>query len=433
MNNVYNRCIFVIVASLLIWTAGGCLPGGESRVDGEDTDVHWDAVDTGDADAGSDDTSDPEDSSDPDVTSDTGDSSDTEDTTDEDTGPTDPCEGVTCGANASCEDGQCICDAGFAGDPDQGCDPIETDPCDGVQCPYGATCVGGNCPCDPGFSDDGSGGCEVVPVGDPSARTQQQVCQRWNDDHSGSPAGLWTIEPQDQCDPGVLNPQQQRNALRRLNLYRWLTGLDPVSSKPSYVEMTQECATTLDAYGSITHSIESDFPCYTQDAATAAGSSNLAQGVSTPAASVGLYIDDRGVTSLGHRRWCLNPTMSATGFGQRGRTSCMWSFDRSGSSNVEHVFWPSEGYVPRAALPRTWSMGSNSVGFSSDITVTIEPVGGGDPIGVSNAQRLRSGYALNTISWDVSIRDMQDGTEYEVTIQGAGDTPITYRVTPVSC
>lgn len=35
--------------------------------------------------------------------------------------PPDPCESITCGANASCQGGNCVCDAGYEGDPAKGC------------------------------------------------------------------------------------------------------------------------------------------------------------------------------------------------------------------------------------------------------------------------------------------------------------------------
>jgi hypothetical protein len=41
--------------------------------------------------------------------------------------PPDPCDGVVCGANASCDNGTCVCDAGYEGDPVAGCDPISTE------------------------------------------------------------------------------------------------------------------------------------------------------------------------------------------------------------------------------------------------------------------------------------------------------------------
>lgn len=42
--------------------------------------------------------------------------------------PVDPCAGVTCGSNARCEGGACVCDDGFEGNPDSGCEqpnPLE--------------------------------------------------------------------------------------------------------------------------------------------------------------------------------------------------------------------------------------------------------------------------------------------------------------------
>jgi hypothetical protein len=40
--------------------------------------------------------------------------------------PIDPCEGVVCGDNAHCEDGLCVCDPDYEGDPQAGCTPIMT-------------------------------------------------------------------------------------------------------------------------------------------------------------------------------------------------------------------------------------------------------------------------------------------------------------------
>ena len=44
------------------------------------------------------------------------------------------------------------------------------------------------------------------------------------------------------------------------------------------------------------------------------------------------YMDDSdagNIKVLGHRRWCLNPSMVKTGFGGCGKFSAMWSFDGS--------------------------------------------------------------------------------------------------------
>lgn len=284
--------------------------------------------------------------------------------------------------------------------------------------------------CNPGYSPDGSGGCTADPVSDPASRTRQQVCARWTG-WAPQATTLWAQEPTDQCDWGELHPEAQGDAIRRLDLFRWLVGLDPVTTKPNYIEVTQACATTLAAEGAgLTHNIPSDYACYTQEAATGASSSNIAYGVSNPAATVDLYVGDRGVTSLGHRRWCLNPTMAATGFGQRGRYSCMYSFDRSHSSLVEHVFYPSAGFFPNSALMGAWSAGSRSFDFGSSPQVTITRASDGSSVAVDSVQKLRSGYAIDTISWEVP--NAQVGVAYEVTIANGSNT-LNYTTTLVDC
>lgn len=74
---------------------------------------------------------------------------------DEGGGKTDPCKDVTCGDNASCDNGNCVCDDGYTGDPDTGC----TDPCEGVTCGANASCANGDCVCDTGYSGDPDTGC----------------------------------------------------------------------------------------------------------------------------------------------------------------------------------------------------------------------------------------------------------------------------------
>ncbi|QDG51241.1 CAP domain-containing protein [Persicimonas caeni] len=284
--------------------------------------------------------------------------------------------------------------------------------------------------CDPGYSSDGAGGCTPDPVSDPATRTRQEVCTRWTG-YAPQAATLWAQEPTDECDWGELHPEAQGDAIRRLDLFRWLVGLDPVTTKPNYIEVTQACATTLAAEGAgLTHNIPSDYACYTQEAATGASSSNIAYGVRNPAATVDLYIGDRGVNSLGHRRWCLNPTMAATGFGQRGSYSCMYSFDRSQASSVDHVFYPSAGFFPRSALLGAWSAGSRSFNFGSSPEVTITNVSDSSIVQVNNVQKLRNGYAIDTISWEVP--NAEADVEYEVTIANGSNT-LSYRTTLVDC
>ena len=74
--------------------------------------------------------------------------------------------------------------------------------------------------------------------------------------------------------------------------------------------------------------------------------SNIAKGYSNPANSV-LYgymhdSDPGNIQSVGHRRWCLNPTMNVTGFGYVENYTAMYAIDESGSARMAGVAWPAQ-------------------------------------------------------------------------------------------
>ncbi|KAH9285071.1 Papilin [Echinococcus granulosus] len=69
----------------------------------------------------------------------------------------DKCFGVRCSVNARCQDGYCVCEAGHRGDPYRECRPA--DACRGVRCGYYARCVEGRCECEPGYTGDAYSEC----------------------------------------------------------------------------------------------------------------------------------------------------------------------------------------------------------------------------------------------------------------------------------
>lgn len=80
-----------------------------------------------------------------------------------------------------------------------------------------------------------------------------------------------------------------------------------------------------------------------------ASNSNLSSG--PVASSVDSYMDDSDASNIdrvGHRRWCLNPSMGVAGFGQAGRWSAMWATDQSGPGpgKTKTILYPPAGYVP---------------------------------------------------------------------------------------
>ena len=125
-------------------------------------------------------------------------------------GCADPCESVTCGANAYCSGGSCYCNSGYIGDADTGC---MEDPCNSVSCGSHAYCSGGACRCEYGYEGDPNAGCKIPRthvVGDcskvldyecrsynGSSRYTAQMCSEddykciWNDGYQ-QPVGTFT-------------------------------------------------------------------------------------------------------------------------------------------------------------------------------------------------------------------------------------------------
>ena len=346
----------------------------------------------------------------------------------------DPCAAVRCGARSVCVQGQCRCEAGYVQGQGGGC--VSQDPCEGVMCPRGGICNAGSCACGPGFEGDGSQ-CTPLSPSDTALRTQQEVCDRWRADHPTQATLQWQVEPADKCDWGVLHPEVVADAQRRLNLYRWLVGLGPIGIAESAQRITQACATTLAATNrGLSHDLDPSYECYSAEAKQGAGSSNLAQGVSHPASSVDLYIQDRGVPSLGHRRWIFNPPMGLTGFGQRGSYSCMYSFDRSVAANPDYVAYPAPGFFPTEGLLGQWSFSSAKYRFTQETTVEIRKVSDGAAVPVSGVNAPGGGYGQPVLAWTVNARDVPLGEELEITIDklaGNAGATVVYRVTLVSC
>ena len=95
--------------------------------------------------------------------------------------------------------------------------------------------------------------------------------------------------------------------------------------------------------------------------------SNIAWG-NGPADSIDQFIEDDGnATTLGHRRWIVNPPLGPVGIGywegggMYGSAECLAVFGSSGTSNVPPwVAVPNPGPVPLAITKWTWSFSSSS-------------------------------------------------------------------------
>jgi hypothetical protein len=145
------------------------------------------------------------------------------------------------------------------------------------------------------------------------------------------------------------------SSLRRLQGYRALCGLDytEMSLVPEWNAMCDAAAEVCRRNGGLDHTPKQPPGMPTeryQLGYQGASHSNLHAGGGM-LNSVDGYMDDSdpsNIDRVGHRRWCLNPTMKKTGFGEDEGYSAMWSFDQSGQvpKGLRAVFYPPRGHCP---------------------------------------------------------------------------------------
>lgn len=238
------------------------------------------------------------------------------------------------------------------------------------------------------------------------------------------------------CDAGDVTSNGRDNALRQVNLFRWFADLPAVGLDGGRNTMAQDCALMMHANHRLSHSPPPSWNCYTDDGATAAGSSNIA---TTPGVqAVDMYIQDWGnEATMGHRRWILSNSLGPIGVGSTSEYSCMWVLYGSGSAGAAWTAWPPPGDFPIQAVNMSWihldstgwTVQSDSINLDpAAVSITLD----GTPMPVDKVV-LRGGYgsssAINMIprGWESEV-----GRTYHVDLTGIS-THISYDVHIVDC
>ena len=134
----------------------------------------------------------------------------------------------------------------------------------------------------------------------------------------------WTVAPNAKNGvAGELTEGTVENALNALNFIRYIAGINAdVTVDPEYAEKAQAGTTLLTEVGNLEHtpkkpsSVSQEFYDLGYQGTSSSnlgwGYSNLADAVIRGWMNDG---DSSNIDRVGHRRWCINPTMGATGFG----------------------------------------------------------------------------------------------------------------------
>jgi hypothetical protein len=273
-----------------------------------------------------------------------------------------------------------------------------------------------------------------------AANTADQVCQRWVCDRADRSEGVSTGDIAT-CAPGDLQPPGRPNALKLVNLYRFLTGMPEVTEDPTFDTEAQDCA-IIQAANGLTHTPATTATCYNATGAMASDRSSICGGQAV--GCIDLYMDDSANATgpnFGHRTWILANSLGPVGFGSvgsGGRTmtaSCFYQVGGTGKAGVSYVGWPPAGPVPLQAFTATeldksgWSLQSDTINLGS-ATATVMDGTTNQPVTVStNLGSYGAKYAMGiTPNGWTSVA----GHSYTVTIGGT-TTPISYTVQVVDC
>lgn len=260
------------------------------------------------------------------------------------------------------------------------------------------------------------------------------------------PGVLYVREPNvANCDAGELNPAERDKVLARLNEIRALHGLPAVAYEPNDNVYVTAAALIIAANEQLSHTPATTANCWSNDGYTGSEKSNLHIYMSSSSttresseASVDGFLIDDNVSSLGHRRWLLDPFLFSTAF---GRVDGLWPDSTWGNvtgtalkvindvqANISHmsptyIAYPVGNY-PASLFETDWFLSFSvladvnnkannaNVDFSG---ATISVSSGGQALGVNSQSWNNQGYGLpNVLQWKVT--GLQANVDYAVTI-----------------
>lgn len=290
-------------------------------------------------------------------------------------------------------------------------------------------------------------------------RDKTQICNRWNTDHPTTVAQPHTVGTPT-CDPGQTSPAAIDDALRRLNLYRWLAKLSAVTLNSAWSVDATACSVIQAYLGHFDHHPDPSSQCYTDNGGAAAGVSEIATGVPSPAVAIDGLIwdcDANNARVIGHRQGMLQPGLSQVGIGysefgfyQSGTCLKVWEPNTSlprPSGLAGTVLYPPAGIAPfelvswwtlntphgtsREADRLQWSafLPANATVTGATVRMYHQGATRYEPITIT-AGPLEQGIGIG-LYWLPSV-DIDPGT-YVVIIDGTSLGSFGYRVQLEPC
>jgi uncharacterized protein YkwD len=287
----------------------------------------------------------------------------------------------------------------------------------------------------PDLSQPPAGSCSNI-VG----TRKEQVCLRWSCDRADRSEGTWSGSVAS-CSAGDISATGRANALKILNLYRFIADLPAVTHDATLNANAQGCALMMDANDMLSHTPPTTWKCYDATGAKTAGQSNISSAAGV--LSVDMYLNDNGNdTTLGHRRWVLSNQLGPVGLGSTAGASCMVVIGGSGKATKPWMAWPPPGAFPVGALTAGgfgqsldktgWSLQSNTVNVNN---AKIAVTDGAQSLAVTTSALGANYGSTYAIRWVPNGWTTQPGHSYTVTATGltGAMSTISYTVDVVDC
>ncbi len=242
---------------------------------------------------------------------------------------------------------------------------------------------------------------------------------------------------------GKLSDETLQNALNALNTMRFVAGIDEVELSDDDNLRCQAGALINAVNNTLSHSPTQ--PDGMSDelyqlGLEGASSSNIGWGYNSLVQNIisGWMEDgdEYNIECLGHRRWCLNPSMEYTGFGNVGSFYSMYAFDNwFADTEYYGVAWPAQVMpVQYFGSNYPWSISMGQEVDISKVSVMIENMSDGEIWTFS--EEMSDGYftvsnegygKTGCIIFRPTNIEYKAGDIFNVTITGT-ETPVSYTV-----
>ena len=302
---------------------------------------------------------------------------------------------------------------------------------------------------EPENDDDGN----ENPVSDDDNDENPDENQEKPDENQGED-GIYALEPNvAKCTSGIPSDSEKLKVLNRINYLRAIHKLKPVQYNDAYDEMTGECALVIAANKQLSHTPEKSWKCWSQVAYDGCYSSNISLATATnydlsetDSAEIvdGFMTEENEVppTTLGHRRWLIDPWLATIAFGRADYSdgnghfvlgSAIRVINRDDSndqqdisdSNLEFVAYPFENYPAElyndnVMMSFTVISDKNSkihngsnINFASATIAIIDP--NNKTMKVKNIDYDTDGYGVpNNLRW--YAEGIKPNVKYNVTV-----------------